>query len=242
MSDALFNEPRLARIYDLLEGERDDLDPYLAMVAEFDARSVLDVGCGTGAFACLLAERGIETVGVDPAAASLEVARTKPGAQGVRWLRGDATTLPELQVDLATMTGNTAQVFLTDDDWSATLRGIHAALRPSGHLVFEVRDPAGRAWARWNRETTHDVLDVPDLGRVESWIDVTDFDGTLMTYRRTYVIAADGSTLTSDSTRRFRSRDEIDASLRSAGYTVLDLRDAADRPGREWVFVAQKSS
>ena len=113
------------------------------MVAEFDARSVLDVGCGTGAFACLLADRGIQTVGVDPAAASLEVARTKPGAQRVRWLQGDATTLPELQVDLATMTGNTAQVFLTDDDWSATLRGIHAALRPGGHLVFEVRDPAG---------------------------------------------------------------------------------------------------
>jgi ubiquinone/menaquinone biosynthesis C-methylase UbiE len=100
MSDDLFNEPRLARIYDLVEGDRDDLDPYLAMVAEFDARSVLDVGCGTGTFACLLADRGIETVGVDPAAASIEVARGKPGAQRVRWLHGDATSLPGLQVDL----------------------------------------------------------------------------------------------------------------------------------------------
>ena len=79
MSDALFNEPRLARIYDLVEGERGDLDPYLAMVSEFGARSVLDVGCGTGTFACLLADRGIESVGVDPAAASLEIARAKPG-------------------------------------------------------------------------------------------------------------------------------------------------------------------
>jgi 2-polyprenyl-3-methyl-5-hydroxy-6-metoxy-1,4-benzoquinol methylase len=33
------------------------------------ARSVLDVGCGTGSFACMLAQRGIEVVGVDPAAA-----------------------------------------------------------------------------------------------------------------------------------------------------------------------------
>jgi SAM-dependent methyltransferase len=212
------------------------------MVAEFDARSVLDVGCGTGTFACLLADRGIETVGVDPAAASIEVARAKPGAHRVRWLHGDATSLPELQVDLATMTGNTAQVFVSDDEWSATSHGIHSALRPSGHLVFEVRDPARRVWLRWNRETTHVTLDVPDVGRVESWIDVTDVDGDLMTYRRTYVFAADGSTLTSDSTRRFRSRAEIDGSLRSAGYTVLDVRDAPDRPGREWVFVAQKSS
>lgn len=229
-------------MYDLVEGERDDLDPYLAIVAELDARSVLDVGCGTGTFACLLADRGIETVGVDPAAASLEVARTKLGAQRVRWLHGDATSLPELQVDVATMTGNTAQVFLSDDEWSATLHGVHAALRPSGHLVFEVRDPARRVWLRWNRETTHVTLDVPEVGRVESWIDVTNVDGDLMTYRRTYVLAADGSTLTSDSTRRFRSCAEIDGSLRSTGYTVLDVRDAPDRPGREWVFVAQKSS
>jgi SAM-dependent methyltransferase len=242
VSDALFNEPRLARIYDLVEGERDDLDPYVAMVSEFGARSVLDVGCGTGTFACLLADRGIETVGVDPAAASLEIARAKPGAQRVRWLHGDATSLPELHVDLATMTGNTAQVFLTDEEWSATLRGIHAALRPDGHLVFEVRDPARQVWLRWNRETTYVTLDVPDVGRIESWIDAPEVDGDLMTYRRTYVIPAEGTTLTSDSTRRFRSRAEIDSSLESAGYTVLDVRDAPDRLGREWVFVARRSS
>lgn len=243
VSDALFIEPRLARIYDLVEGERDDLDPYLAIVSELGAGSVLDVGCGTGTFACLLADRGIETVGVDPAAASLELARAKPGARRVRWLHGDATSLPELHVDLATMTGNTAQVFLTDDEWLATLRGVHAALRPSGYLVFEVRDPdpARRVWLDWNRETTHVTLDVPDVGRVESWIDATEVDRDLMTYRRTYVFA-DGTTLTSDSTRRFRSRAEIDGSLRLTGYTVLDVRDAPDRLGREWVFVTRKSS
>ena len=55
--DAIFAVPRLAEIYDLLEGKRDDLEPYLAMAAGFGARSALDVGCGTGTFACLLAER-----------------------------------------------------------------------------------------------------------------------------------------------------------------------------------------
>jgi ubiquinone/menaquinone biosynthesis C-methylase UbiE len=107
---------RLAEIYDVVEEERDDLDHYLAIAADLGARSVLDVGCGTGTLACLLAERGIEVVGVDPAAASLDIARAKPGAQRVRWLLGDATSLPQLQVDLATMTANVSHVILTDED------------------------------------------------------------------------------------------------------------------------------
>ena len=240
MPDALFAVPRLAEIYDPVDGERDDLDHYLAIAVEFGAHRVLEVGCGTGTFACLLADRGIEVVGVDPAAASLAVARAKPGAQRVRWVDGDATSLPELQVDLATMTGNVGQVFLTDEDWAATLRGIRAALRPGGYLVFEVRDPARRAWLDWTREATYANRDVPGAGGVETWTDVTEVNGDRVSFRCTYVFAADGATLTSDSTLRFRTRDEIEGSLRSAGYALVDVRDAPDRPGREWVFIARK--
>jgi hypothetical protein len=61
-----------------------------------------------------------------------------------------------------------------------------------------------------------------------------------VSYRRTYVFAADGATLFSDSTRRFRSRAEIEDSLRSAGYEVADVHDAPDRPNYEWIFIARK--
>src|SRR3954454_19993086 len=159
MADDLFAVPRLAAVYDALEpATRDDLEPYAAMVVEFGAERVLDVGCGTGELACLLAGRGVEVIGVDPAAASLEVAKGKEFADRVRWVHGDATTLPPLQVDLAVMTGNVAQVFLTEEEWSATVAGIRAALKPGGRFVFETRDPAYRAWeewAEWTRESTY---------------------------------------------------------------------------------------
>jgi len=125
--DALFAEPRLARIYDLWEGDRVDLPHYLAIAAELGARSVLDVGCGTGNWACMLAERGFEVVALDPAGASLDVARVKPGAQRVRWIHGDVMSLPALAVDLATMTGNVSNVFLTQQEWLATLAGAEPA-------------------------------------------------------------------------------------------------------------------
>lgn len=242
MPDAVFDVPRLAEVYDPLDPDRSDLDAYLAMVDEFGARSVLDVGCGTGTFACMLAHRGIDVIGVDPAAASLEVACRKPGADQVRWLLGDATTLPGLRVDMATMTANVAQVFLTDEDWTATLHGIDAALRPGGHLVFETRDPARRAWLEWNREQSYVRTEIPAVGEVESWKELTRVAGDLVTFRSYTVFHSDGVTLTSDSTLRFRRRDEIEESLDAVGYVVDEVRDAPDRPGREFVFVTRRIS
>ncbi len=239
MADALFEEPRLARVYDPLDPDRDDLVVYAAIVAEFGACSVLDIGCGTGTFACLLAGRGVDVIAADPAAASLEVARAKPGAERVRWLRCDAACLPPLQVELATMTGNVAQVFLTDAEWDAALRRAHAALRPGGRLVFETRDPAARAWREWNRAGSLSRARVPGVGAVQSWAEVTDIRGDLVSFQSIFVFEADGAVLTSETTLRFRRRDEVADSLMAAGFIVEDLRDAPDRPGRELVFVAR---
>lgn len=239
MADALFEVPRLAAIYDVVDGDRSDLDVYAAIATELGARSVLDVGCGTGNFACLLAVRGIEVTGVDPALASLDVARGKPGADRVRWLHGDATTLPPLQVDLAVMTGNVAQVFVTEQEWAATLRGVRAALRPGGRLVFETRDPAREAWLTWNRAQTFRRLPVPG-GEVATWVEVTEVKWPLVSFRGTTEFTSDGAVLTSDSTLRFRTREEVASSLAAAGFTVDEVRDAPDRPGQEMVFLARR--
>lgn len=240
MADECFGNPRLAAIYDPLDPDRSDLGAYLAMAEEFRARRVLDIGCGTGVFALLLAGRGVEVIGVEPAGASLDVARAKPGGERVRWIEGDATALPPLRADLATMTANVAQAIADPDSWHGTLRGTHAALRPGGRLVFETRDPARRAWEGWTREESYHTADIPGVGPVESWHRVTGVDGPLVTFRTTYVFAADGAVLTSDSTLRFREREEVEADLARHGYETEDVRDAPDRPGREFVFVARR--
>lgn len=226
----------MAAVYDVLEADRGDLEHYAAMVTEFGARLVLDVGCGTGDLACLLARQDVDVVGVDPAEASLEVAKGKEFAERVRWIHGDATTLPPLQVDLAVMTGNVAQVFRTDDEWSATVAGIHAALKPGGRFVFETRDPGRRAWEEWTRENTHQVRSVAGGETVEFWSDLISVELPFVSFRGTYVFGSDGAVFTSDSTLWFRERDEVEL----PGFRVDEVREAPDRPGKEFVFVATR--
>lgn len=62
-------------------------------------------------------------------------------------------------------------------------------------------------------------------------------DGAV-SFRWTFVFVSDGAVLTSDSTLRFRERDEVTRSLTDAGFVVDEVRDAPDRPGRELVFIA----
>jgi SAM-dependent methyltransferase len=240
VADEEFGHPRLAAIYDALDPDRSDLQTYLDVARELGARRVLDVGCGTGTLALELAERGCDVVAVDPAAASLAVARAKPGAQHVRWVEGDATTLSLADRDLATMTGNTAQAIDDPQQWTATLTSIHASLRPGGHLVFETRDPAARGWERWTKEASYCTVEIPEVGAVTSWVELTAIDEPLVGFRWTWTFHADGATLTSESTLRFRDRNEVQADPHAAGYQVLDVRNAPDRPGLELVFLARR--
>ena len=240
MTDQIFDHPRLVAIYDALDPDRSDLEVYAAIAAELGARRVLGVGCGTGTFALLLADRGLQVTGVDPAGGSLGVARAKPGADRVHWIHADATMLPPLQVDLATMTGNVAQAIVDLPDWEATLRGVYDALRPGGHFVFETRDPALRAWQEWNHDASYRTTQVQGVGAVESWVELTDVSEPLVSFRGTWVFASAGEVLTSESTLRFRERANVETALVAHGFDVVDVRGAPDRPGREFVFVARR--
>ena len=63
-----------------------------------------------------------------------------------------------------------------------------------------------------------------------------------VSFRDTYRFRADGTVITSDSTLRFRSRAQLETSLFTRGYRVLDVREAPDRPGHEFVFIAQRTT
>jgi len=240
MADEIFENPRLAYIYDPFDPDRSDLDAYESMINEFGASSVLDIGCGTGTFACRLAAKGIEVIGLEPAEASLMVAKTKRWSDRVKWIHGNALDLPELKVDLVTMTANVAQVYLTDEELKATLLVIREVLLPGGRFVFETRKPESQAWLEWNKENTYQRVDVPKCGVVEGWVDVIDVRDSLVSFQWTYIFENDGAIITSISTLRFRNFKEISQTLREVGLSVEEVREAPDRPGREYVFITSR--
>jgi SAM-dependent methyltransferase len=239
--DKLFSLPELARLYDPLDPDRRDLTAYVDLLGELGARSVLDIGCGTGTFALMLAQRGADVIGVDPAKASLDVARSKPGAERVHWVQADAIRLPPCAVDAVTMTGNVAQVFLDDEEWSTVLQSVRRTLRPGGHLVFETRDPQAQAWRGWTHECTTRTAHVEGVGDVLCWEEVTDVDGPTVSFQTTFSFP-DESLISSTSTLRFRSRDEVLADLNDARFGPTEVRGAPDRPGLEFVFIARRPS
>jgi SAM-dependent methyltransferase len=237
--DSLYDDPRLAALYDIFDDDRTDLDLYAGIAAELGAGRVLDLGCGTGTLAIRLAAAGFEVLGADPARASLDVARGKPGAGPVTWHLGDATSLPAWPADLVTMTGNAAQAVL-GAAWPTTLAGVRRALRPGGTFAFESRVPARRAWEGWTPERTRLRREVPCVGTVETWAELTEVAEPLVSFRHTFLFP-DGSRLTSDSTLRFRTLAELRADLAVAGLAVIDVRDAPDRPGLEHVVLAVRA-
>ncbi|MFI5959131.1 class I SAM-dependent methyltransferase [Cryptosporangium sp. NPDC051539] len=239
MPDPIFDHPRLVAVYDALEGDRHDLDAYEALVAELQATKILDIGCGTGVFATRLAAAGRNVTAMDPAPGSINYARNRPGGQLVNWVRGEIRDVPGSGFDLATMTGNVAQAITDPNKWDKTLTGVRRLLRSGGHLVFETRDPDLRAWDLWTPELTDRTVEVDGIGPVRTWTEVVDYARPLLTFRTSWVFP-DGAVLTSHSTLRFRPRHELETTLRTHGYRLLDVRDAPDRPDLEWVFIAQK--
>lgn len=158
----------------------------------------------------------------------------------MRWVHGDATAVPtELRgrVDLAVMTGNVAQAIVDEQDWVRTLTVVSRCLRPGGHLVFETRRPERRGWQEWTKEQSETVTEVPGQGLVRHWVQLTEVDLPLVTFESVRVF--EDQTLTSSSTLRFRSQDDITATLTACGYDLCEVREAPDRPGRELVFLAR---
>lgn len=217
--DEHYTDPRLVGIYDIENPRGVDTDFYVELAADLDARRIIDLGCGTGLLTREFATPGRQVFGVDPSGAMLAFARRQPGAERVYWIESDAAALDPLTADLLVMTGNVAQIFLTDAEWQAALAAIHATLRSGGVLAFESRNPTARGWEEWNRTDSYAEFDSPH-GPMASWVEVTGVEGSHVRFEGYNVFKATDEVVVAHSELRFRSREELTGSLQAAGFAV----------------------
>ncbi len=227
MIELLYSDPALVSIYDALNAGGEDFRFYEAMIGSVPLR-VVDLGCGTGRFAAAMAAKGHEVVGVDPAPRMLDVARTRPGGQAVRWVQGDASALPgKAELDVVVMTGHAFQCLLSNAAVSSTLAAIRAALAPGGRLMFESRNPLDRPWRRWTPDASLRTAPDCDGNTASARHTVTCVRGEFVTFVTDYDLPA--GRLSSQSTLRFLPKEAIDHHLREQGF--LDISYYGDWSG-----------
>ena len=133
--------------YDLLyevknyDGEVDVLERIFREYAEKPITSVLDLGCGTGNYAHILAERGYKVCGVDLSESMLEIAKNKiqNPSVSVQFLYSDIASLHlGRQFDAAIMMFAVLGYQSTNDMIIKTLENIGDHLKPGGLLIFDV--------------------------------------------------------------------------------------------------------
>lgn len=225
----MLDDDLLASLYDADNPPGDDHTFFRRLADEMDARTILDLGCGTGSLTVTLARDGRRVVGVDPSPAMLRVARGREGGEAVEWIEGDSRALADVlgedRADLAIMSGNVAQHIL-DADWERTLADLAAAVRPGGILTFESRNPLAQAWRGWDVPAPGSVRET-SAGLLREWCEVTEVDERGMiagsgnvTFVSHNVLESTGESLSVPTTLAFRFPTRLIDDVEGAGFTV----------------------
>jgi len=109
--------------------------------------SYLEVGCGNGAAALLVADMfGVHVVGVDVDPQQITLARTvASGRTDVLFMTADATCLPfgDGQFDIVATNKTTHHV----PQWLSAIAEMRRVLKPQGYLVYaDLKAPSWLAW------------------------------------------------------------------------------------------------
>ena len=107
-------------------------------------RSAVDLACGTGSVALLLAREGLRVVGVDLSEEMLTVAAQKAQEAGI-FVQYTCQPLQEMRlpraVDMAVCALDGLDYILDPEDCARAIRRVYKALNPGGIFIFDVNTP-----------------------------------------------------------------------------------------------------
>lgn len=215
--------------------------PLLAeILGEAPVRRVLDLGCGTGEHARLLAEHGFEVAGIDRSDEMIAKAREAGEPEGVRFVVGDLREIGDLAVlgrfGGAICLGNTLPHLTDPRDLDLLAGGLARVLLPGAPLLLQILN-YDRIFERKERHLPLNFRPAPE-----------DEEGELV-FLRLMTPRPDGTVIFNPSTLRYRPdadaplevqharrvvlrgwrRGEIETALAAAGFEHFDVWGSVEK-------------
>ena len=134
----------------------------LRMLGDVRGLRILDAGCGHGYLSRILAGRGAQLTGVEPAQPLYDYAAEREAGQplGIRYVQADLCRLPDLGDPFDAVVAN--MVFLGIPDWAEAMRACIDALAAGGLLVFSITHPCfeqlGSSWREHGEYRTREYF------------------------------------------------------------------------------------
>lgn len=122
-----------------IENLRQSIEPW---VRQWNVQHALDAGCGGGALMFALDRLGVEVVGLDLSEPMLRLALENARQAGKTFKFhgapfGSAARIAPSEFDAIFILGNALVGHETDAEMTESLRGLHGALQPGGHILIQ---------------------------------------------------------------------------------------------------------
>lgn len=187
----------------------------------FQPEDILDVACGEGTFAVMMAQHGYRLTGIDQSRQMIDLAkaRARDAGAAVDFLVEDMRSLPFTEeFDLVTCFFDSLNYLLAVKDLQEAFQNAYQALRCGGYYIFDMNTVYGLA-VDWMRARTYVQNEGDDFIEIHQ----QDFDYENLIASMTVTVFEKHD----DLWERF---DEIH---RERGYPIADIKFLLDQVGFE---------
>lgn len=197
---------------------------------------LLDLACGTGSVSVRLAKKGYEVIGVDLSPEMLSEAQNKAysAGQNILFLCQDMTALDLYgTVDAAVCTLDGLCHLPDEESVQAALRKVSLFMNPGGVFLFDVNSVYKHRAVLGNNTFVYDTDDVYCV-----WQNTLLPDGVTVQMDLDFFepVSDEGDYVRQSErfTERAYPRETLEAMLKKAGFTVLDVFDGySEKPAHD---------
>ena len=196
---------------------------YLFTVAKrHNAKSVVDLACGTGKMTQLLSKRGLQVVGVDSSAEMLDVATQKCRAVFVKQDM-QKLKLPK-PVDMAVCV-NDGTNYIAPQDLVTFLQAVHANLKGGAPFVFDVSSAY-----KLQNVVANNVFYVDDQNKTLLWTNTLEQNSVTMNLTMFTKCGNTYNRSDESHTQYIHTQQFVEECLQNAGFTLVEVTADYGKP------------